>query len=147
MNIYAKAPGLYVNIEKTKVVWIGYEKGSNRRFCEEHNLSWESDEFTVLGITFPKHLVDKIEVNYRVKIDEMKKLFLCWSKRILTPVGKITVIKTLALPKINHLIFSLHSPTNKIMGKIQSLFYLWNNGPNKINGVAAASRLSPATLR
>ena len=67
------ASGLCINIEKTKVVWIGSEKGSNRRFCEEHNLSWESDEFTALGITFPKHLVDIIKVKYRKRIYEMKK--------------------------------------------------------------------------
>ena len=75
LNVYAKASGLYIDIEKTKVVWIGSEKGSNRRLktCEEHNFSWESNEFTVLDITFPKHLVDIIEVNYRKKIDEMKK--------------------------------------------------------------------------
>ena len=33
-----------------------------------------------------------IELNYNVKIDAIRKLFDNWSKRILTPLGKISVI-------------------------------------------------------
>lgn len=29
--------GLYVNIDKTRVIWIGSEKNSNIRFCEDYN--------------------------------------------------------------------------------------------------------------
>ena len=77
---------------------------------------------------------DIVEVNYRKKIEEIKKRFSSWSKRILTTVGKITVIKSLALPKINHLIFSLPNPSIKIIKELQSTFYsyIWNNGPDKI---------------
>ena len=73
-------------------------------------------------------------MNYLPKIEEMKKLFLNWSKRILTHIGKITVIKSLALSKINHLILSLPKPSEKITQDIQTLFnnYLWNGGPDKI---------------
>ncbi|MCG7879937.1 MAG: reverse transcriptase family protein [Candidatus Thiodiazotropha endolucinida] len=134
LKLYASASGLCINLEKTKVVWIGSEKASKRRFCENYNLSWESEEFSVLGITFPKNLANIVEINYSKKIEEMGKLFQSWSKRILTPLGKITVIKSLALPKINHLISALPTPPNKVIKEIQSLFYkyLWNNGPDKI---------------
>ena len=67
LKLYASASGLYINIEKTKVVWIGSEKNSNTRFCDEYRLSWESENFTVLGITFSKNLIDIVEVNYRKK--------------------------------------------------------------------------------
>ena len=44
------------------------------------------------------------------------------------------MIKSLALSKINHLIFSLPKPSEKIIKDIQNLFYnyLWNGGPDKI---------------
>ena len=45
----------------------------------------KTNEFCVLGITFPKDLKDIVKLNYKSKIEEMKKLFLNWSKRILTP--------------------------------------------------------------
>ena len=64
----------------------------------------------------------------------MKTLFSHWAKRIITPIGKITVIKTLALSKINHLILSLPNPPPETIKLIQNIFYrfLWNNGPDKI---------------
>ena len=72
-------------------------------------------------------------MNYLSKIEEMKKLFLNWSKRILTPSGKMTLIKCLALSKINQLILSLPKPSEKIIKDIQTLFYnyVWNGGPDK----------------
>lgn len=134
LKLYADVSGLCINMEKTKVVWIGSEKNSNRKFCEDYKLCWENKEFIVLGVKFPKKLDDIVELNYRIKIEEMKKVFMNWSKRILTPLGKITVIKSLALSKINHLILALPNPSEKIIKEIQSMFYsyLWNNGPDKI---------------
>ena len=71
-------------------------------------------------------------MNYLPKIEEMKKLFLnCfWSKRILTPIWKITVIKSLALSKINH----FQNLQKKIIKDLQTFLYnyLWNGGPDKI---------------
>ena len=87
LKLYAEISGLGINLEK-KVVWIESEKYSRVKMCQEYNLHWEKDEFCVLGITFPKDLKDILELNYKSKIEEMKKLFLNWSKRILTPVGK-----------------------------------------------------------
>ena len=49
-------------------------------------------------------------------------------KRQLTPFGKITVIKTLALSKITHLFMSIPDPSNTFLRELdQMLFYfLWN---------------------
>ena len=88
----------------------------------------------MLGVKFTNKLREITEMNYLPKIEEMKKLCLNWSKRILTPTGKITVIKSHALSKINQLILSLPKPSEKITKDIQNLFYnyLWNGGPDKI---------------
>ena len=52
----------------------------------------------------------------------MKKLFLNWSKRILTPFGNIVVIKSLALSKINHLNLALPNLTEKILKTFKICF-------------------------
>ncbi|MCU7801464.1 MAG: hypothetical protein KZQ70_15365, partial [gamma proteobacterium symbiont of Lucinoma myriamae] len=134
LKFYADASGLFMNIDKTSVIWIGARKNSEIRFFEEYNLCWNNSEFLVLGVKFPQNLEDIVELNYRDKLESMKKIFLNWSKRILTPLGKITVIKSLALPKINHLILSLPNPSKKIIKEIQNMFYnyLWSEGPDKI---------------
>ena len=92
---------------------------SEQVFWEELNLCWDNSELTVLGVKFTNKLREITEMNYLPKIEEMKKLCLNWSKRILTPIGKITVIKSLALSKINHLILSLPKPSEKIIKDIQ----------------------------
>ena len=88
LKLYADISGLRVNIEKTKLIWIGSEKNSEVKFCEEHNLCWDNSEFTALGVKFPKDLKAITELNHLSKIEEMKRLFSNWSKRILTPSGE-----------------------------------------------------------
>ena len=102
LKLYANASDLCVNIDKTKVVWIGSMKNSNVRFCENYDLQWEKNEFTVLGVRFTKNLKDMVGLNYNNKLKEIRKLLLKWSKRLLTSLGRITVIKSLALSKINN---------------------------------------------
>ena len=38
LKLYASASGLCLNIDKTKVVWIGSKKGSTEKFCDKYNL-------------------------------------------------------------------------------------------------------------
>ena len=97
LKLYASTSGLKMNTDKTKVVWFGSRRGSEIRYCQNENLGWEDQTFTILGIKFSLNLSDMVELNHNVKIDAIRKLFDNWSKRILTPLGKISVIKSLAL--------------------------------------------------
>ena len=91
-------------------------------------LHWEMNVFTVLGVKFTYYLKDMVDLNYSDKINEIRKIFLNWSKRILTPLGKNTIIKSLALSKINHLLLALPNPSKKITDELQKMFhqYLWD---------------------
>ena len=42
---------------------------------------------------------------------------------MLTPYGKITVIKSLALSKITHLILALPNPSTVIVNQLQRMFF------------------------
>ena len=57
-----------------------------------------------------------------------------WSKRYLTPLGKITIIKTLLISQFNHLFISLPNPSTEFISNLNSLLYkfLWNDKPDKI---------------
>ena len=87
LKLYADISGLCMNIEKTKLIWIGSEKNSEVKFCEELNLCWDNSEFTVLGVKFPKDLKAITELSYSSKIEDMKRLFSNRSKRISIPSG------------------------------------------------------------
>ena len=134
LKFYAKASGLHINIEKTRVIWFGSMKGSNLKLCNELNLSWDQGPFTVLGIKFSTKLKEMIQINYTEKIREVKDLLIQWSKRILTPYGKIIVIKSLAMAKINHLILALPNPPEATIKEMNSIFFkfIWGGGTDRI---------------
>ena len=58
--------------------------------------------FDLLGVQFDNNLTSMDE-NFDQKLMKIKKLLSHWSYRHLTPFGKLTVIKTLALSKLSHL--------------------------------------------
>jgi len=68
------------------------------------------------------------------KIEDIGKLLNAWSKRVLSPIGKITIVKSLALANLKHLIISLPNPSSNILNQIQTMFFnfIWNNGPDKV---------------
>ena len=97
------------------------------------NLDWGATTFT-LFLNFSVDLGSIVNLNYTPVIQSLEGLFHVWSKRHLTPLGKIAVIKTLALSKLNHLFLSIPSPGKDIFKKIETLFYkfIWNGKPDKV---------------
>ena len=63
----------------------------------------------------------------------MKKVLNAWSRRNLAPFGKITVIKSLVLSEITHLLFNLPDPDNLLKELNTLLFsFLWGGKTDKI---------------
>ena len=59
----------------------------------------------------------------------MKKSIKLWSIRKLTALGRITVLKTIIIPKLTYLLISLPNPSNKLLNIINdTLFkFIWQN--------------------
>ena len=89
---YAKFSGLAMNFDKTKVVWFGCKDPPNRKYLEQFNFEWNPKTFTLLGVEFTTDLKNIADKNILRKLNEMKTELNQWSKRDLTPFGKITVI-------------------------------------------------------
>ena len=125
---FSRISGLHINFEKTQLVWIGSEKYSTNSIKTKWKLSWGKSSFKVLGIIFNIDLEKMIKVNYASKIQQAEKRIKQWEKRSLSPIGKITVIKTLLLPIFNNLLLSLPNPNNAVLNSIIKIFYnfLWN---------------------
>ena len=64
----------------------------------------------------------------------MKGLFKQWNKRNLTPIGKITVVKSLILPVLNHLFIALPNPSIEIIKNIEDMLYtfIWKSSVNRV---------------
>ena len=96
--------GLNMDVEKTVDVWIGSRKHSPVNFMPELNLNWNPATFKVLGVVFSTNVHGIVLNNYENKLKEMENILNAWSRRNVTPFGKITVIKTLVIAKITHLV-------------------------------------------
>ena len=60
-----------------------------------------------------------MELNYCKKINEISQVLTDYSDKGLSLIGKITVIKTLAIPKLVYLFTVLPSPSNKIIQNLE----------------------------
>ena len=96
-------------------------------------MEW-TDTFTVLGVEYNVNEMGEItRLNIEKKINDIKNLIRLWQARKLSPYGKVTVIKSLFLSKITHLLLTLPSPDQSLFNELDTLFnsFLWNNKPPK----------------
>ena len=127
--------GLKINESKTKVIRLGPIRETDRRFCRENNLDWVT-YFTALGITYDVSNIENItSYNIGLKIDEIKKLMQAWTCRNITPIGRITVLKSLILSKIIHILQSLPSPSTETLTTLNKLNYdfIWKGKRHEVS--------------
>ena len=101
LDLFERMSGLKVNEEKTNVVYIG----SLANQMPNPNITQK--KFKALGVNFSTLLVEMEELNYDMVMETVSNLIHHWSKRNLTVLGTITVVKPLLIPKFNHLILSI----------------------------------------
>jgi hypothetical protein len=87
----------------------------------------------MLGIQFHVDLQNIYKLNYNEKVIKMESILKQWKRRNLTPLGKITVIKTLLMSLFNHLFISLPNPPLDFVKYLTDLFtdFIWD-GPSRI---------------
>ena len=75
-----------------------------------------------------------IKENYTAKIKQLENMVKQWGRQSLTPLGKITVIKTFMTSIFIHLFISLPNQSQAIMDYINNTIFsfLWNNKTSKI---------------
>ena len=129
MNMFEQASGLRLNKGKTEAMWLGI-KGHRKKGL---GLKWQEDSIYALGIYFCHDLGKSQELNLSQSMEKCKKCLDTWSRRHLSLIGRITVIKSFALPKL------LYAATNvpvsePFITSVNDYFYnfLWEGKPDKI---------------
>ena len=94
---FEKISGLRVNKEKTNFMWMGneFEMPGIPTFGNLVN------EVKILGVYFTRNIKKKDNLNYKEILSKIKKLLGWWKQRDLTIMGKIQLLKTYALSKLN----------------------------------------------
>ena len=122
IEIFGTVSGLKMNKSKTKLIWIGRKKISKEKINTNYNLEWGVTELTFLGIHFSVDLNNMPEINYPKVVNKIEKLLNGWNRRCLTPIGKITIIKTLAVSQLNHIIMTCPTGGTKYTKELEKSF-------------------------
>ena len=115
---------------KQKLLFIGKLKS-----CTEQlgNINWQQKPVKAQGVYFGTNKIECYNLNWNTKLENCENVVKNWTKRNLTFLGKIKIIKTLLLPKFVYLAQSSIIPQD-IVKKIDSLIFnfLWHGKREKI---------------
>ena len=132
LDNFSNISGLKLNINKCNVLKAGSLK--TFRFCENKHFQCKSDYAKALGMFFYTDTKQNLLQNITPKLQDFKNCLKQWQHRKLTLIGKITVIKTFALPKLIYPLTVLPNIDEvTIKDIIDSMFkFLWDDKPDKI---------------
>ena len=126
--------GLIKNVNKTIILKIGSLRYANIHHLKHLKFEWTSESAKTLGIVFSNEKSKLLENNLMPKLNDFINCLKRWNHRKLTLMGKITVVKTFALPKLIYPLTVLDNPSEEIITTIKtSIFkFIWNSKPEKI---------------
>ena len=130
IEIFGNFSGLMINRNKTEGLWIGKLKHSKDK---EENIKWTNKPIKTLGIYYGHDYIECEKLNWEKKIEKMNSLFLSWSKRNLSILGKVLIIKALIIPIFTFIVSSCVIP-EKYKKEIESkcFKFIWNGKPDKV---------------
>ena len=145
--------GLKMNLEKTHVARIGHLGVRNRALCNDLNLIWVKD-FKLLGIVFDNDVDKMLEKNFSSRLQGIEKLFIeklfnLYQKQHLSIIGKITVINSLARPKLIYPLSVLPKPPHNVLDQIENMFrkFIWQSSRSQIAVTELQKDISEGDLR
>ena len=91
---FSKFSGLKPNISKTKAIWIGSKAQSSDTLSNDSGILWTTEPFNILGIIYTANLCNIVQLNFDEKLTTLQKEINQWSKRNISPISKIIIIKS-----------------------------------------------------
>ena len=142
---FSKLSGLKCNLDKTEAIWVGSNKG---RAPGRLNVKWSRGPFKTLGVTFALNEKEMPVLNIVPKIEKIKNIFSLWNKRSITIIGRIQIVKSLALSQLTYTATSLHYPKD-ICHMIQSLIrsFVWKYSNSKVKDNIFAQQIVRGGLK
>ena len=99
---------------------------------EPFSISWPKQYVTALGIAFPYNLHVGNKINFDERLAKLKNVLNIWSSRHLTILGRIAIVKNLALAKLVYSCSVLNVPTEFVKVNSSIFSFIWNCKPDKI---------------
>ena len=111
LEVFGDVAGPKLNREKTVLIWIG--TACQRWSLSCFGLHWTDEPVKYLGHHIAPDLQCALKIDWQNNLEKMQKLLANWRKRNLTLFGRLTIIKSLAISQVIHLM---------IVDTIQSTF-------------------------
>ena len=113
----------------------------------DFKLDWSQGPFKILGVTFAIEVYNIWDLNANDILNKVKFVLKQWTKRKITLMGRISIIKPLAVSKCVHLFISLPDPPNELLKQLERIFYIfiWNNDPDRIKRSILTNNLAAGT--
>ena len=133
MDDFYEASGLKLNDKKTEALWIGSKRGSSEVQLPERNFKWPNHKVKALGVWLSVDPETTATLNYDEKLEKVRNTLSCWKYRRLTPIGKITVQKSLVVSQLVYVLSPLRLNVKAIKEVNKRFFpFLWNGKGDKI---------------
>ena len=132
LDKFGVCSGLKINISKTEGMWLGSLK-HNLGKRSPYNISWPEKYVISLGVAFAYDPTVSDRINFEEKLVSLKKILNQWSTRNLTLIGRICIVKTLAISKLVYNTSVLAVPSNICKQARDICFkFVWKFKPDKI---------------
>ena len=120
---FHRCAGLKLNMDKTEGIVLGRTVFDQ---TYKHGIKWVKGPVKVLGIWVGKDTNEVIDKNFDLKVEKLKVLLNMWKQRNLSIKGKITLLRSQALPLILYPCAVLFIP-DYVLKEIDQLFFdfLW----------------------
>ena len=99
-----------LNSNECQALRIGSMIKNEVVYLNKRKFRWSSKEASALGFTFCTNKSHIFQANFEPKIVLFEKCLKQWQRRKLELMGKITVVKNYALPKLIYALSSLPNP-------------------------------------
>ena len=144
LDVFRKLSGLKINTSKTEGMWVGSLRNNKSK---PFGIKWSGEPIKALGVYYSYDIKLLHEKNFIERLDSVKKLVNLWSSRGLTVYGKVTVIKSLIIPKFVYILSLLPAPKEIVQELNRILFkFLWK-GTDKVTRLSTINEYEYGGLK
>lgn len=131
LKLFHRLSGLKMNIDKTVAKCIGSLEGC--KIIKTYGLSWTISPIRTLGITVTNDVDELIKENFIPKLKSFETILNLWLARGLSLKGKVTILKSLGLPKLLYPMSVLPIPSH-VVENVDSMIidFIWSKGKDKM---------------